>query len=87
MLHLWETIQKKFAKDQNHHCLYAGNYKDAGHSICNLIFNVPIQVLVVFHNGSNCYYYFIIKQLAKELKDNLSVLGKIAKSTNLFPFQ
>ena len=87
MLHLRETIQKKFAKDQNHHCLYAGNYKGAGHSICNLIFNVPIQVLVVFHNGSNCYYYFIIKQLAKELKDNLSVLGKIAKSTNLFPFQ
>ena len=84
MLHLWETIQKKFAKDQNHHCLYAGNYKGAGHSICNLIFNVPIQVLVVFHNGSNCYYHFIIKQLAKELEGQFECLEENSEKYKSF---
>ena len=35
-------------------------------SICNLKFNVPNEILVVFHNGSNYDYYFIIKELANQ---------------------
>ena len=32
------------------------------HSICNLKFNVPNEIPVVYHNGSNYDYHFIIKE-------------------------
>ena len=38
------------------------------HSICNLKYSVPKKILVVFHNGSNCDYHFIIKELGEEFK-------------------
>ena len=49
-------ILKMFAKDKNYrkvrdHCHYTAKYKGAAHSICNLKFNVPNQIPVVFHNG------------------------------------
>ena len=43
------------------HCHYRGKYRGAAHSICNLKFNVPNEIPVVFHNGSNYDYHFIIK--------------------------
>ena len=46
------------------HCHYTGKYRGAAHSICNLKFNVPSEIPVVFHNGSNYNYNFIIKELA-----------------------
>ena len=54
--------------------------------MCNLRFNVSNEIPVVFQNGSNYHYHFIIKELAKGLTDNLNVLGKIQKSSKLFPF-
>ena len=87
-----KRILKKFAKDKNHqkardHCHYTGKYRGAAHSIRNLKFNVPNKIQVVFHNGSNYDYHFIITELANELRDYLNVLGKIKKSTKLFQFQ
>ena len=38
------------------------------HSICNLKYSVPKKIPVAFHNGSNCYYHFIIKELAEKIK-------------------
>ena len=52
MLHM----QKKFAKDNRKvrdHCHYTGKYRGTGHGICNPRFNVPNEILVVFHYGSN----------------------------------
>ena len=46
------------------HCHYAGKYRGAAHSICNLKFNVPNEILASFHNSSNYDYYFIIKESA-----------------------
>ena len=47
---------RKFANDKNYqkvrnhrHC--TGKYRGATHSICNLRFNVPNEIPVVFHNG------------------------------------
>ena len=53
-----KKIVKMFAKDKNYrkfrdYCHYAGKSRDAAHSICNLRFNMPNKVPVVFHNGSN----------------------------------
>ena len=46
------------AKDKNYHkvryhCQFTGKYRRVAHSICNLRFNVPNEIPVVFHNGSN----------------------------------
>ena len=67
-----------FAKDKNYrkfrdHCDYAGKSRDAAHSICNLRFNMPNKVPVVFHNGSNHEYH-----LENEFKEKI-VLGRAKK--------
>ena len=48
---------------------------------------MPTDISVVFHNGSNYDYHFIIKELENGFEDNLNVLGKIQKKAKLFPFQ
>ena len=45
-------IKNKDVKDKNH-CHYAWKYKSGAHSICNLKYNVPKQIPIVFHNESN----------------------------------
>ena len=65
MLHLRKKILKKFSKcitylkvrDQ---CHYTGKYRDAAHSICNSKFNVPNESPLLFHNGSNYDYHFLL---------------------------
>ena len=56
---------KKYCKIKDHPP-YAREYKEAGHSICNLKCNVPSQIYITFQNGSNYGYHFIIKELAEE---------------------
>ena len=36
------------------------------HSMCNLKYRVPKEIPIVFTNGSNFSYHFIIKELAEE---------------------
>ena len=50
---------KKYCKARSH---YTVKYRDAAHSICNLKHIVPNKIPIVFHNGSNYEYHFIIKQ-------------------------
>ena len=45
-------------------------------SICNLKYNVPKKIPIVFHNGSNYDYHFIIKELAEEFKKQFTCLGE-----------
>ena len=54
---------KKYCKVEDH-CHYTGEYGGAAHSICNLKYCVPKKIPIVFHNGSNSDYHFIIKELA-----------------------
>ena len=65
------------------HCHYADKYRGAAHSICNLKVNVPNEILVVFHNGSNYDYHFIMKELANESERQFECLwgrnGKVQK--------
>ena len=47
---------KQFANDKRYwkvrdHCIYARKYRGTAHSICNLKFNLPNEIPVVFHNG------------------------------------
>ena len=68
-----KRILKKLSKSINcwkvrDHCHYRGKYKGAVHSICNLKFNVPNEIPVVFHNGLNYDYHFIIKELPNKFE-------------------
>ena len=54
-----------FVKDL---CYYTGECASAAHSISNLKNSVPKKIPIVFHNGSNYDYHFIINKIAEELK-------------------
>ena len=61
---------KKFTNDKNYRndrdcCHYAGKYRGEAHSICNVKLNLSNEISVVFHNGSNYDYHFIIKKIGK----------------------
>ena len=64
-------IENNYLKDEKYrkfrdNCHYAGEYRWAAHSICNLKYSVPKKIPIVFHNGSNYDYHFIIKELAEK---------------------
>ena len=58
------------------HCHYTGKYRGAVHKICNLMYNTPREIPVVFHNGSSYDYHFIIKGLAEEFEGDFECLGE-----------
>ena len=53
---------------------YIGKYRDAARRICNLKFNEPHEIPVVFHNGSNYDYHFIIKEFPNEFEGKFECL-------------
>ena len=58
------------------HCHYTGKYRGASHKICDLMYNTPSEIPVIFHNGSNYDYHFIIKGLAEEFDGDFQCLGE-----------
>ena len=58
------------------HSHYKGEYIGAGHSICNLTYNIAKKIPIVFQNGSNYDYHFIIEELAEEFKKQFTCLGE-----------
>ena len=74
-------ILKNLPKSKNYgtlrdHCHYTGKYRGAAHNICILKSNVLNEIPVVFHNGLNYDYHFLMKELAKELEGELECLGE-----------
>ena len=81
-------MTQKLPNDKNYrkvryHFHFTGKYRGTTHSICNLRFNVPNETPLVFLNGSYCSYYFIIKELEVEFKENLNSFP-IEKETRKF---
>ena len=73
--------KKEFNNDKKNykvrdHCHYTGKYRGAAHNICNLRYEVPKEIPIVFHNGSTYHYHFIIKELVKEFKGSFECLGE-----------
>ena len=65
-----EIFQDKYTKDKKYckvweHCHHAGEYRGAAQSICNLKYIVLKETFIVFHNGPNNDYHFIIKVLVE----------------------
>ena len=65
---------KKYCRARDH-CHYTGEYRGAGHSICNLECIVPKTITIAFDNGYNYDYHFLIKELAEEFKKQFICLG------------
>ena len=66
-------ILQKLPKNKNYrkvrdHWHYTDKFRGAVHGICKLKFIVPNEIPVVFHDGSNCDYNFIIKELANAFR-------------------
>ena len=66
---------KKYRQVRDY-CHYTGEFRGAAHSICNLKYSVPKKIPIVFHNGSNYDYHFIIKELAEEFRKQFTCLGE-----------
>ena len=58
-----------------HHCHYAGKYRGAAHSTCNLRRKTPKEISAVFHNSSTYDYHFIIKDLVEKFEEQFECLG------------
>ena len=74
-----ETFENKYVKDKKYcknrnHCHYTRKYRAAGHSIYNLKYSVLKKIPLVFHNGSNNGYHFIIMVLAEGFKEQVTCL-------------
>ena len=75
--------KKPFFKDAKNnyikvrdHCHYTGKFRGAAHKICNLMYNTPREIPVIFHNGSTYDYHFIIKGLAEEFDEDFECEGE-----------
>ena len=76
-----EKFEDKHAKDKKYHkvrdhCHYIGEYRGAADSICNSKYSDPKEISIVFHNGSNYDYYFIITELAEKFEKQFTYLGE-----------
>ena len=70
-----EKKYKLYQKVRDHRH-YTGKFKGAAHSVCNLRYKVPQEILVKIHNGSKYDYHFIIRELAEEFKGQFECLGE-----------
>ena len=52
---------KNIAKLEISH--YTVKYRSAARSTCILKYSTLTEIHLVFHNGSNCNYHFIIKEI------------------------
>ena len=76
-------LENKYMKDKKHfkvrdHCRYTGKHRGVhkAHSIYNLKYSVPKNTPIVFRNGSNYEYHFIIKELGNEFSKQFTCLGE-----------
>ena len=66
---------KKYCQVRDH-SHYVGECRGAAHSIYNLKYKLPKKIPIAFHNGSNCDYHLIIKELAEEFEKQFTCLGE-----------
>ena len=65
-----KSILRKFTNNKNYqkvrdHCRYKGNYNGKAQSTCNLKFNVPNEIPVIFYNGSQILLITLQKEFIK----------------------
>ena len=66
---------KKYCRVRDH-CNFTVEYTAALHRICDLKYSVSKKFFAAFHNGSNCDYKIIKKELAEEFEKQFPCLGE-----------
>ena len=56
------------------YCHFTGKYRGVAHNTCNLKYEIPKNIPVIFHNGSTYGYHFIIRELVSEFDGNFECL-------------
>ena len=69
----FSVIKKKQRKVCDHD-YYAGKYRGAAHSICNLRYSTQKDIPVLFHNVTHYDFNLIIPQLVKEFRCKLQCI-------------
>ena len=77
---------KKYRRVRDH-CHYTEEYRGSVDGIWNAKYTVTKKVPIVFHNGSNNDYHFIIKELAEEFENQFTCLGENIEKYITLPFQ
>ena len=82
-------FENKYLKDEKYlkvrdHCHYSAYYKGTVQSIWILKYSVPKNIAIVFHNGSNYDYNYIIKKLVEEFKKQFTCLGENTEKYRTF---
>ena len=72
-INIWKIKKYLEVRDD---CHYTWEYRGAVQSICSLKYCVPEKILLVFYNGSNYDYHFIIKELTEKFKNQFICLGE-----------
>ena len=75
------VYKKEFNTDKNdrnsfNNCHYTKIYGRTANNIGNLRYKISKQIPAVFQNGSTFEYYFIFKELAKDLEGQFEYLGE-----------
>ena len=76
-----KEIEDKHAKYKTYckvrdHYHYTGEYSGAAHIICNLKYNLAKEIPIVFRNGSNYDFHFIIKELTERFENQFTSIGQ-----------
>ena len=84
-----KRFPEKFANNKNYQkirdrCHYTGKYRGTVHRVCSLKFNVPNEICMVFKNGSNRDYHYIIKELANKFEGQFECLGENTEKYKTF---
>ena len=77
------TNNKNYCKVKDH-CHYTAKYRGAAHGKYNLKYSIPEKIHVVFHSGLNYDYWFIMKELAKEIEGYLNCLRENTEQNKTF---
>ena len=72
---------KKKVRD---YCHYTRKLIGAAHNKCNLRFNVPKKIPIVFYNDSSYDYHSVIKKLAEEFKGEFECFGENTEKYIIF---
>ena len=76
-----EKFEDEFIKDKKYrevrdHFHDTSEHRGSVLSICNLMYRVPKYIPIIFHDGSNYDYHFVIKEIVQEFDGQFNCLGK-----------
>ena len=84
-----KKFESKYTTDTTYrkvrdHCHFTGKYRSTEHRISYSKYSTPKEIPVIFYNGSNYDYYFVVKEVANELEEEFNCLGQNTEKYRTF---